>query len=448
MDRSTVEKAAFVVSLAVLAYLFGFATNTFGWFPADFLQKAWLQGQLLGERAAEPPAFLSARVHDRAGVRVPRPDEVQPGLTLVATIWDHDGWKPGLRLVDARGRVLHQWPVDPLELFSASAWHTLSWNDPDIQGAHLLPDGDVVLNVEYVGSARLDACGNVEWRLSNGGHHSVERADDGSFWIPGVTGRVPARSPSYPDGYPGLDGHVFKDLLMRVAPDGEVLQEIAVLDLLYDNGLERHIAKQRRVGSQDITHLNDIQPLADSLADEYPSFDAGDLALSMKGLDLVLVVDPDTRRVKWSASRPFIEQHDPDFIGDGWIGVFDNNVDRTDRGTMLGGSRVVALSPESDSIRVLFPTPESDPLYTSYRGKWQRLANGNLLLTEAKAGRVVEVAPDGGTVWEWITEPYDSSRVPEVSEGTRYDLTPEQVERWPCSPSKATPEETGQEAGG
>lgn len=190
-----------------------------------------------------------------------------------------------------------------------------------------------------------------------------------------------------------------------------------------------------------MTHLNDVEPLDVSIADEYPLFEAGDLLVSLRNLHLVLVVDPDSERVKWHASEPFVMQHDPDFMGDGWIGVFNNNRDLTGRGERLGGSRILALQPHMDSTRVLFPTADSDPFYTGTRGKWQRLENGNLLLTESNAGRVVEVSPDGRTVWEWAVEPYDESSMPAVTEGTRYPLTVDEVADWPCSPSDSSEHE-------
>jgi len=159
----------------------------------------------------------------------------------------------------------------------------------------------------------------------------------------------------------------------------------------------------------------------------------GDLLVSLRTPSLVFVVDPTSLEVKWTASTPFLHQHDPDFLGDGWIGVFDNNQDPTPRGTMLGGSRIVALSPSIDSMKTLFPTARSEPFYTATAGHWQTLANGNYLLTEVRAGRVVEVAPSGRTVWEWIHPPYDDARVPFVMNGTRYDLTRADVADWPCT---------------
>lgn len=100
---------------------------------------------------------------------------------------------------------------------------------------------------------------------------------------------------------------------------------------------------------------------------------------------------------------------------------------------MLRGSRIVAAQPHTDSIEIRFPTPKSDLLYTKSQGMWQQLSNGNMLLAEAKAGRIVEVAPDGRLVWEWIIEPYNESKVSRISEMARHDLSPKDVADWPCS---------------
>ena len=155
--------------------------------------------------------------------------------------------------------------------------------------------------------------------------------------------------------------------------------------------------------------------------------------VSLRQIDLVFVVDPATGKVKWADSQSWIMQHDPDFIGDGWIGVFDNNRDLTERGTMMGGSRIIAVRPHTGEQKMLYPVEGAAPFYTEFGGKWQTLANGNMLITEARAARVFEATPAGETVWEWVNPRYDDRLVPEVMEGTRYPYTADQVAAWPCS---------------
>lgn len=458
MHLPSFDKVAFVLSIAVFAFLYGIATQAFGWFPSDLVQRAWNQAEAVSPvstsyltgsagTSRESYEWTSPRVHDWSGVRIEQPNKIQPGVTLVSSAWSHSNkWSPGIRLLDQDGTVLHEWRIQPEEIFSDTAASPKGpLSTTDLHGSHLFPNGDVLVNVEYVGAVRLDACSGTVWKNSRYNyHHSVARDTDGSFWMPGVRRDVPARSDAFPDGYPGLEGPIHRSMIVHMSSDGEVLDTINVLDVLYKNNLERHLPHalfHRDQGfsySKDVLHMNDVEPLPDSLADQYPLFEAGDLAVSLKFLNLVFVLDPDSQRVKWHETHYFIGQHDPDFIGNGWIGVFDNNRDGTKRGTMLGGSRIVFVQPHSDSVRIAFPKKESDPLFTDVQGKWQKLSNGNLLLTEAKAGRAVEVDSVGRTVWEWAHKPSGETTVPEVAKAIRLNLDTDKVASWPCSPDAST----------
>lgn len=440
--RGRLARAAFVVSLSLLSLGYGLAAADRNWFPNPWFQRAWQQARSVDNLVRTLPAVLPAGLNPWSyrpdpATRTELPERFQPGLTLVSSIWGPNYSRVELRLVDRGGTVHHRWRVPATRLFPAEEL-------PEgvglqefryVHGSHLFPgSGHLVVNVEGRGTARLDACGRPVWTVPRGGHHSVARAEDGTFWVPTRRFQIPLRSPDRPDGYPGLPRKGYHDFLVRLSPDGEVLRRLSVLEILYDNGLQRHVLKTRQHESDDVTHLNDIEPLRSADAGRYPLFQAGDLLVSLRNLDMVLVVDPRTGRVRWHATHPFLRQHDPDFVGDGWVGVFDNNWDATAEGSMLGGSRVVALRPPRDTQAVWFPTERSEALYTGAGGKWQRLANRNLLLTDTEGGRVLEVTPGGRTVWEWTIDRRGSSRAPDVYEGTRHDLSPEEVRAWPDCP--------------
>jgi hypothetical protein len=418
------------MSISILAYVAGHMGARVGLAVNDVLDDAVRQ---LIDRV-EAPEYMEPQVYDRHGAFEYLPDAIQPGLTLIASVWKRDGRPmPGLRLIDRTGAVLHAWWVEPSLIVPDSLKSQVSVEDLHIHGAYLFDDGDVLVNVEYLGTVRLDACSAPLWVLTEGNHHSIAPAEDGSFWIPAVTPRLGPESGAYPHEFPWLNRPAYLDRLLRVSPDGKVLTDKLLLDVVIANGLERYVFKAGHKEDWEVTHLNDIDPLPSRLAPEFPMFEAGDLLVSLRNLDLVMVVDPDDWQVKWHSSDPFLGQHDPDFMPGGRIGVFDNSDDGSDRGNVLGGSRIVAIDPRTDSVAVLFPTPSSDAFYTAIRGRWQLLSNGNLLLLEASPGRVVEVAPDGRTVWQWIVETWDDSRTPAVTDAERLDLEPEDVRGWPCS---------------
>jgi hypothetical protein len=101
------EKIWFVASIAALGFFYGFASHAWNLFPKSQVELA--RQQLYfgynheGNDAYDP-------IYGREGVRIPRPDNVQAGLTLIESAWeDSTGWEVGLKLTDKRERTLHQW---------------------------------------------------------------------------------------------------------------------------------------------------------------------------------------------------------------------------------------------------------------------------------------------------------------------------------------------------
>ncbi|PSQ96416.1 MAG: hypothetical protein BRD55_06960 [Bacteroidetes bacterium SW_9_63_38] len=427
----------------VFSFLYGFAARWHGWFPNRALEQASKQITAFTSTFSPKSALVHPRAYDRSGIRVERSREMASGLILLTSSWTGPGGlRPELRLLDRQGEVVHSWRIARTALFpdSAVGLRGASATRRNIHGSLLLPDGDILVTLNYVGTVRLDACGRVKWTYARGTHHSIAQAHDGSFWVP-ASGQKPSRtSPAHPDGFPGLDSPIYQEWLHHVSPEGHLIEKINVLDVLYANDLERYLAKvsQPEAGREgptmkDILHVNDVEPLAPSMAEAFPEFEAGDLLVSIRNLHLVFVFDPRTRDVRWHVSAPLLQQHDPDFLPSGRVGMFDNNEDFTKRGTMLGGNRILFFNPEADSMTVQFPTAQSGPLYTESRGKWQQLPNGNMLITESNVGRVVEVAPSGRAVWEWVHPSDRQSTVPIVSKAAHHSLTREAVSDWPCS---------------
>lgn len=203
---------------------------------------------------------------------------------------------------------------------------------------------------------------------------------------------------------------------------------MSILDIIYDSDLVGMLFADGSVipggtgtrGHDDVTHINDIETLDRADASAFPRFEAGDIMVSMRILNAVVVIDRKTRRIKWSRIGPYIRQHDPDFLPNGRISVFDNRTDNAD-GTLLGGSRIIEVDIDSPEPVVVYDgaTPDGPRFYTEVRGKHQYLPNGNILLTEEGAGRALEVTPDGTTVWAYIDR-WDEERIVRLTEATRY----------------------------
>lgn len=172
------ERLFFTLSLAVFVFLYGFLTRHFEIFPTQEIVNAGREArEMLGWKR---PHHLFPVVHDREGVTIADEDGMADGLTLLTSYWPEFDWHPGIRLVDAAGVTLHAWKTDSAEIFAGHSVETLQQDDY-VHGTLLFPNGDILLNIEMRGVARIDACGQVQWALPNGSHHSIALTEDGNF---------------------------------------------------------------------------------------------------------------------------------------------------------------------------------------------------------------------------------------------------------------------------
>jgi hypothetical protein len=170
---------------------------------------------------------------------------------------------------------------------------------------------------------------------------------------------------------------------------------------------------------KDPLHTNDVEYLSAEMADAFPMFEAGDLMVSLRNIATVAVLDGETRRIKWFMTGPFFGQHDPDFLPNGNILLYDNRI--TGSRPELGYSRVLEINPLTREIVWEYVGTAEDPMYTAIGGKVQLLPNGNVLAVEPQGGRIIEIARNNGDdiVWQFINLQEDGM-AGEVFDGLRF----------------------------
>lgn len=404
------EVAVMVVGVGLLAYVGGLVTAVENLSPYVMIKQAraaysdWRHNwrHYLNIR----PMYLRPNRSEQAGVTVNDPGAFQ-GYTFVTTMLE-DGFYPAL--VDMTGKVVYRWKIGYTEVFPDPPHIDVSVDDLDtvVHGAELFPDGSVLLNWSGYGLAKLDRCAKVLWSVPRITHHAVDVLPSGEIL-------TLARSPITEEDFrPGMTlpdrGYIWRDEILRISADGKVLETIPVWDLFYDNGLGERLARILTQSSlwenvSDPLHTNDIEVLTEDLAPAFPMFAAGDVILSMRHLNMLMVVDSSLRKVKWVQQGPFIRQHDPDFMPNGNILIFDNR----DGGVEMawGYTRIIELNPATGEVVWQYQGTDEAPFYTRSRGREALLPNGNVLVSEFNRGRVFEIARTNGNkiVWDWVNSP-------------------------------------------
>jgi hypothetical protein len=429
--------------------LYRFVTETTSTISQSLRLTASEAPTLMGIR---PSWFVQPSRYDGDGVTVNDPGNDPEDLILLAGFFDYTN---ELRLIRRDGAVVARWPVsysklfpnaheffpdvDPELLPNAAAPQT-DWNI-DTHGALALPDGSVVFNFERAGLAKLDRCGRVVWTVRRRTHHSLERAEGGGFLVPGRRTIVEGPSP-----FPPFDPPFEEDTILRVSDEGRVTSEVSVPRLMYNSGLEPLLTSTNtKFGAgmrweREIVHLNKIDELTSDMAADFPTFEAGDLALSIRGMNMVLVVDKSASRVKWWRVGPWLRQHDPEFKRGGTIVVFNNNIyagwvfegeDQTTPASTPRVSNIIEMDPATGRAEVIFGGRPDQELLTVVRGKVDVTPAGGLLITEQEGGRVIETDAHGRIVWEYLNR-YNRDLMAEINEARLYPAAYFTVADWTC----------------
>ncbi len=393
----------------------------------------------------EPVDFLQPARQPGAGVTINETDDGR----LVAISGFFDG-QNGIRLMRRDGTVVASWTLSfsrdfPETGYLRSIAPKTDWN-VDLHGMVVKPDGSVLVNYEYAGLIKLDRCGRTQWTLEHPTHHSIEPAEGGGYWVPGLRFLIPgAMEDSFPPFTDMRNAREFFDnLILKVTEDGQIAEAKSVPRIMYDSGLETTLTGNGTsffatgAWNPEIVHLNKIEELPAAFAPAFPQFRAGDLLLSLREHNMLLVVDPVTWRVKWSQVGPWRRQHDPRFMADGTITLFNNNAYRT----ILGEgdespvdaprvSEIGRLDPKTGQYGTAWGNRPGQEMLSVIRGKEVPTAGGGFIVTEFEAGRAFETDAAGRIVWEYINR-YDETRVAEITEARSYPASYFTVSDWSC----------------
>ncbi len=301
------------------------------------------------------------------------------GYRLIYGSFDFEEGRHGALLLDKNWQVVHTWILHERDM-------SFKMKNPEERkfphGFKILPDGSVLFAFDFgISIQRFDWCGNRLWATRSGIDHSIEPDGEGTVWSVGY--------PDFISRFNLASGKRLRNFKIH-----KFMGANPSIDIL---GLRQNDYNNRWTwakGKGGPWHPNDVEPLLPEMADAFPQFEAGDLLISLRSINLIYVADPKTLKIKWWRMGSWRRQHDPDWQPDGTITVYDNNMHR-------GVSRIVQIDPKDYSTRILFDGRREN-FYTWMRGKHQVLENGNILITSPQQGRVFEVTPGGEVVFEFL----------------------------------------------
>ncbi|HMI98962.1 MAG TPA: arylsulfotransferase family protein [Gaiellaceae bacterium] len=338
---------------------------------------------------------------------------------------------PTAYVIDDVGTILHSWShtAHQPRREDDPPSYLRGWNHVEVDAI-----GNLFAIVPLRSLLKLTPESELEWSCDVAAHHDVAIDHDGSLL---VLSEAPRRVVAN-----GRDHVVLDNLVTLIGPDGTVSSEFSTYDILRtDRGLRQliddsivrrreefrrrgwpthdddvplavvhetqtilrtasHHGERRRAlqrlrdlpGSPcDVLHTNTLELLG-----AHPSgmWNRGDVLLCMRELNTIAVVDLARAEVRWwwgpgELSGP----HQPVGLPDGRVLVFDNGVE-------AGRTRLVAVDPSTSEVVWSWSASPPQSFFCPLAGGCERLANGNLLVTNSTAGGAFELTMEGEILWQ------------------------------------------------
>lgn len=392
---------AFVTEFRLLPYRVAFA-KPFAYVRAMIKRKTALSKQ-----------DAKAKNGPKAGhVVTPATAEAYAGYTFMT----HGSGRPSTaRLLDLDGTIVHQWerPLSKIMPNPAVPDSAVAW-----RYGQLFPNGDIIVNIKAFGQtpdglamAKLDKDSNLIWVKVDNFHHHFSVGDDGRIY--GLTHQWRNTREHPVSGAPFLPELVLEDFVVVLSPDGKELARASLIDALTAPGYRElynsGIVHGYEAKDWDRIHPNDVEVITRGFASRHPFAKPGMVLVSLRELDALIVLDVESKSVKWVMRGGWQRQHDPDLLENGNLLLYDN------RGLddKHGYSHILELAPDTGRVVWSYVGSSKDSFSATKWGGEQRLPNGNTLILVTSPGHLFEVTPAGSIVWSYRDVPiYSAMRVP------------------------------------
>jgi Arylsulfotransferase (ASST) len=442
--------AVSILAFGCLAFIGGAAVMHFSLFSADFLRNAFTGAEAWRARE-QMRAARPSDVYSDPKVTVDQPEKTYDGFTLFTLT---EGC--GATLIDMRGKVVHRWGI-PFSKVWANAPHIRNQAADDHVHwfrCHLYPNGDVLAvfhgegDTPYgYGLVKLNRDSTLLWSHAANVHHDVDIDEDGVIYT--LTQKL---RPDPPGNLP-ISNPYIADYLVLLSPEGREIKSIPLLETIQNSPyallLKSIPSAPTRPGFMqsvirgmppppvksptgelppppllggklgDVLHTNSVRVLSRTRSARFPLFAPGQVLISLRNLDALIVVDPKVPTVVWAARGVWQLQHDAQFLDNGHLLLYDNM-------GAFKGSRILEYDPVTQAIPWSYQSDLEGRFNVFIRGTNQRLPNRNTLISEPKTSRIFEITPSKEIVWDCtcsppiLTSPDEKAMIRAVNGARRY----------------------------
>jgi len=406
------ERLGIYYLIAIAFLLWGFSIGRYEIFPFQYLKpsldeiSAFIKGNPEGDDTTLWDKLKYDRQekrkdnrYDYGGFRVREGDFIDTGYLLISR-YSKVHSQVIVELVQLNDFVvLHTWIPPINDILKHSKPDQISNTIAGYRAQHplLLDDGSLVFMSGEGPIVKISKCSTITWVVAEHFHHSIEMTHAGNLVVPLVN--LP-RMQSFPE-------NLRDDGFATISPDGKVLQRWSVTKILMENGYRGLLMGIGR-WERDRIHLNDAQPI---LMDTGLA-KVGDIALSLRHMSTVLLYRPNSNKVVWLRTGPWLNQHDINILDDGTYSVFGNDVFRLEEEgetPLEESSEIYVYNAMTNKVTIPFSNIlKSEKMFSATEGRSRILANGDVYIEETDGHRLLRLSQNK-VRWDYINKITDNT---------------------------------------
>ncbi len=263
-------------------------------------------------------------------------------------------------------------------------------------------EGDLIFQSQSP-LVKIDFNSNIVWvNDEDEFHHSTNLDLDENIYVPSRKFPYSKKVASLIRSDGKEDPSYFKDDIINILnQEGKIIFSKSVTEIFIEHGLSHRIFAYQRVRSNPF-NLNDIQPVLK----DGPYFKKGDLFLSLKHSNMIILYRPETNKIIKiiEGGFSFSQQHDVDILDDKTISIYSNNTFYKFGGNavVVPNNEIIIYHFDTDSFSKKFEDAfKTLKINSEDNGLVDFLEDGSAIVEDNNNGRIFYLNNNGEVIWEF-----------------------------------------------
>ena len=202
------------------------------------------------------------------------------------------------------------------------------------------------------------------------------------------------------------------DSVIKIDLDtGKTIEKISVTQIMIDEGIHNHLFVGRiDISVPDPLHINDVEEVISNT-----NFtNKGNLFLSLGHANMILLINPSTKKILWKLHDKLFHQHDVDIINDSEIAFFNNNRIITDKDKVYKNNEINVYNFKTNELSSPYDKILNENDVRTVNQGLMEITEYGIFVEEQNSGRYIFFEKNGKVIFEYLNKSENNSDVYQV----------------------------------